>query len=261
MKRIIFILCLLLAQLSAGARTQGIVTDTRQTAARNVVVRHEGFTASYNTSTLCPDWVAWEITRETTRGDASREDGEFTADPLVRGCAESRDYSRSGYDRGHMCPAADMKWSRKAMAESFYMSNICPQRNGLNAGSWLTLEKFCRWSANRFSKVWVACGPLYMDGLQVHFIGYEHKVRVPDAFFKVVLKQHTDGTYSAIGFIMENVEEQEADFQQFTSLSRHALTVGELERMTGLTFFTFLKDASVKNSYDLRHWGLMQRKR
>lgn len=81
--------------------------------------------------------MAWELTREETKGEADRYD-KFMPDPeLPEPRVVHKDYTKSGYDRGHMAPAADMKWSKQAMAESFYMSNICPQVGNLNRGDWI----------------------------------------------------------------------------------------------------------------------------
>ena len=86
--------------------------------------------------------MAWTLTARQAQGTAPRYD-KFQADPKVRGAkAYPSDYTRSGYDRGHMAPAGDMKWSETAMQESFYMSNVCPQNRNLNRGDWKDLEEF-----------------------------------------------------------------------------------------------------------------------
>ena len=92
-----------------------------------------GYTVSFNPRLHIPNWVAWELTREETMGKTPRYD-KFSSDANVAGCAETYDYLYSGYDRGHMAPAADMKWSKDAMMESFYLTNICPQARELNRG-------------------------------------------------------------------------------------------------------------------------------
>lgn len=96
-----------------------------------------------------PNWVAWELTRQETTGNEERK-SKFLPDPdLPEPRVEHSDYTHSGYDRGHMAPAADMKWSEKAMQESFYMSNICPQNQKLNRDDWGDLENECRtWAKN-----------------------------------------------------------------------------------------------------------------
>lgn len=106
------------------------------------IISHTGFTLSFNRTHMQPNWVAWELTADETEGSTSRSD-DFQPDPLLPQPQQvtTADYTRSGYDRGHQCPSADMKWSEQAMRECFYMSNICPQDPQLNRGSWATLEK------------------------------------------------------------------------------------------------------------------------
>lgn len=70
------------------------------------------------------------------------------------------DYKRSGMDRGHMCPAGDNRWHWKAMQESFYMTNICPQNHNLNRGDWKELEDACRLWTKKEGKLYIVCGPV-----------------------------------------------------------------------------------------------------
>ena len=96
------------------------------------IIYHAGYTTSYNTTTLIPKWVAYELTDEEVQGVFPRS-GSFGMDPDSTGRQAMReDYSNSGWDKGHMAPAADMKWSEQSMYESFYLTNICPQNHTLN---------------------------------------------------------------------------------------------------------------------------------
>ena len=98
--------------------------------------------------------------------------------------ATNADYTRSGYDKGHMAPAADMKWSPQAMEESFYFSNMCPQHPQLNRRGWKNLEEKIRDWAIADSAIIIICGPIVAK--QPKTIG-KNKVVVPQQFFKVVL--------------------------------------------------------------------------
>ncbi len=98
------------------------------------IYRYEGFTVSYNRNLHIPNYVVWELTADETYGNIKRP-SKFTVDPAVDGSATPDDYRNSGFDRGHMAPAADMKWSDEAMTASHYMTNIAPQRHTLHAGS------------------------------------------------------------------------------------------------------------------------------
>lgn len=202
------------------------------------IVEHMGYTLSYNSGYRIPNWVAYELlSTELVTGNRSRED-KFTPDPSIKGRqAYDRDYSGSGYDRGHMAPAADMKWSSQAMKESFYLSNVCPQLHGLNAGAWNDLEQQVRYEAKYYGSVWVVCGPLFDTATPRNHIGENH-VMVPDSFFKALLARKKDGTgYVAIGFIFPN--------ENCTrNLTLYAMTVDELEARTGMDFFHNLETSA-----------------
>ena len=196
------------------------------------IIQRTGYTLSYHAKHRTPQWVAWELTKEETRGNEERTN-EFQPDPDVMGAkVVTYDYSHSGYDRGHMAPAGDMKWSKKAMQESFYMSNICPQDHNLNTEDWNDLENKSREWARRYGKVYIVCGPIY-NGTRNEYIG-DHRVKVPDAFFKVILINH-DRKQAALGFYFENKAGERP-------LSEYLVSVDKLEDMTGLDFFSALPD-------------------
>ena len=201
-----------------------------------IVLKRIGYTASYNNTYKTPNWVAWELTREETQGKEDRKD-KFVPDPdLPEPRVEHADYTRSGYDRGHMAPAADMKWSEEAMAQSFYMSNICPQNQKLNRDDWGDLEETCREWAKKYGRVYIVCGPIY-DKKNPKRIG-KHQVAVPDRFFKVVLIENRKNPM-AMGFLFDNAAHHQA-------LEKYMVTVDSVEAVTKLDFFSKLSD-SVEN--------------
>ena len=196
------------------------------------IIQRTGYTLSYDAKNKTPQWVAWELTKEETRGKEERSD-YFETDPDVKGSkVEFHDYSGSGYDRGHMAPAGDMKWSKKAMEESFYMSNICPQDHNLNTEDWNDLEMKSREWARRYGKVHIVCGPIY-KGIRNEYIG-EHRVKVPDAFFKVILINDSR-KQCALGFYFEN-EAGERPLEEYLT------SVDDVENLTGMDFFSALPD-------------------
>lgn len=201
-----------------------------------IKLRRTGYTVSYNNFYKTPNWVAWELTRTETTGTETRK-SKFLPDPdLPEPRVEHADYTHSGYDRGHMAPAADMKWSEKAMEESFYMSNICPQNQKLNRDDWKDLEDQCREWAKQYGQVYIACGPIY-DQESPKRIGV-HQVAVPDRFFKVVLVYERKKPV-AMGFLFENKAHHQ-------SLQKYVVSVDHVEEETGLDFFSLLPD-SVEN--------------
>lgn len=214
------------------------------------VVSHTGYVLSYNSETNCPNWVAWELTRQEAASQGRRSD-EFAPDPALdmRHQVTTNDYKGSGYDRGHMCPAGDMKWSPTAQRECFYMSNMCPQLHALNAGGWEKVESACRRWAKQEGSVFIACGPVFSNGRKVRTIGREHTVRVPDGFFKVVLSLRK-GQEKAIGFYYANNDREQ-------TMESAAMSVDDVERMTGYDFFYQIDKAvekRVEAQYNLRDW-------
>ena len=198
------------------------------------ILRREGYTVSYNSTSKCPNWVAWHLTKGHTYGRNQRSGVAFTEDTNVPSPrATDWDYYNSGYDRGHMCPAGDNKWDGLAMRESFLFTNICPQNHGLNKYEWNDLEILCRDWAREYGAIDIVCGPVYKSGEQ-KTIG-KNKVWVPDAFFKVVLCRQ--GKAKAIGFVYRNEGKKQ-------SMADAVRTVDEVERLTGMDFFPELDDAT-----------------
>ena len=159
---------------------------------------------------------------------------KFDVDPAVRGSAELADYRRSGYDRGHMIPAADVKWDAEAMRESHLLTNVCPQDHKLNAGAWATLESNCRQWARRDSAIIIICGPVLSDYMP-RSIGRDGRViPVPERFFKVLLAPYTTPP-RGIGFLMANGPVG-------GGVQNAAVTIDEVEAVTGYDFFSALPD-------------------
>lgn len=196
------------------------------------ILRRTGYTASYNSDRRVPNWVAWHLTPNRLTGDVKRSGLAFQEDEEVpEPRAVHFDYVRSGYDRGHMCPAGDNKWSAVAMDESFLFTNICPQAPSLNRGDWNEMEQACRKWAKQYGDLYIVCGPIFYKG-KTKTIG-ANKVAVPDAFFKVVLCMK--GEPKAIGFIYKNGDGNRPK-------GDYANSVDEVERITGIDFFPSLPD-------------------
>lgn len=196
------------------------------------LIQHIGYAVSYNEELLISNWVAWELTNQEVEGSYKRPNRPFEPDPDVHGkSGEHRDYSNSGYSRGHMAPAADMKWSEQAMNESFYMSNVCPQSAALNTSMWNRLENKTRAIAGQGSSVYVCCGPIVEANAKR--IG-SNGVAVPSYFFKVMIRKRA-GKWVGIGFIFPNEECKGGMFD-------YAMTIDEVEERTGIDFFFNLPD-------------------
>lgn len=197
------------------------------------IVSYTGFTLSYNTTYLLPNWVAYELTEEEVVNTPPPFKGAFLVDTSLTFIqADGYDYRGSGWSRGHMAPAADFKWSKNAYNDTFYYTNCCPQNQEMNNGSWNVLENFVRKIAKKYGLVYVVTGPVVGTN-RFGKIGAHHVV-VPDGFFKALLISY-EGRYYAVGFYMDNVPKKQ-------SIKDCCLSINELENLTGIDFFSSLSD-------------------
>lgn len=235
------------ASAGAAEADDKLVMQTSPKGTPEQILKRTGYVASYNKTTLLPNWVAWHLTAERTEGSAKRSGVDFAEDTEVpEPRATDWDYYNSGYDRGHMCPAADNKWSKKAMEESFLFTNMCPQNGNLNRGDWNEMEMACRKWAKKYGDLYIVCGPILYKGK--HKTIGNNKVVVPEAFFKVVLRTGDDP--QAIGFIYKNTSGNRPK-------DSYVNTVDEVERITGIDFFPSLPDnveKKVEAECDLGLW-------
>ncbi|KAG1198259.1 hypothetical protein G6F35_012663 [Rhizopus arrhizus] len=182
----------------------------------NDLVYRNAYVTSYNRRDRNPNWVAEHLTADSLkRGDqVDRQKSTFKEDDRIPAQFRARlsDYFKSGFDRGHMVPAADVKNSQVSMDETFYLTNISPQvGEGFNRDYWAHLEHFCRSLTQKFSDVYVFTGPLYLphqeaDGkfyVKYQMIGNPPNVAVPTHFYKVIMTHH-QGKYSVGAFVLPN---------------------------------------------------------
>jgi endonuclease G len=218
------------------------------TSKNEQIICHTGYCLSYDENYKLAKWVAYELTFAETQGTFARND-KFKPDPLItRNSATLADYKKSGYDRGHLAPAADMKWSAEAMVESFYLSNMSPQDKSFNRGIWKKLEEQVRDWAIENKAVYITTGPILEKGLPT--IG-PNQIPIPKAFYKVVL-DYSQPDIKAIGFILPNQGSS-------SPLSTFAISIDEVEKQTHLDFFTKLPDEienRIEQTVCTHCWGL-----
>ncbi|MBN2830577.1 MAG: DNA/RNA non-specific endonuclease [Candidatus Cloacimonetes bacterium] len=196
------------------------------------IVRHTAYTLEYDEQHEQADWVAYILDGSKLKGGEDRKDN-FREDKAVKtGSATPADYRGSGYDRGHLAPAADMNWSKEAMSESFYMSNMSPQTKEFNRDIWRKLETQVRLWALQHNVLYVVTGPVF-TGEETKKIG-KNEVTVPEYYYKVIL-DYTEPELKTIGFILPNSKSTK-------ELKEYAVTVNEVERKTGIDFFEKLPD-------------------
>ncbi len=214
------------------------------------IIRHEGYTVSYNSTWKIPNWVAYELTASEAIGKSKRKDN-FVADPTIGNTNNLKSsYYKSGYDRGHMAPAADMAWSDEVMAQSFYYTNMCPQHPTLNRGLWSNLEEQVRLWAIADSAIYVVTGVVVDNKQELNTIGNEGVV-VPNYLYKAVVSPFVSPP-RAIAFVMKNEKSN-------PTLVGCAISVDSLEAFANIDLFPTLPD-DIENAIeatfvsDAWHW-------
>lgn len=235
------------------------------------ILKRIAYTTSYNKNTKCPNWVAWHLKSENLDGPYHRSGvpyyddngsaigianfspeivyGDYFVDMEANAPRQEHSDWRehpSNIDHGHMCPAADCKWSKEVINQSFLLTNMCPQDHDLNAGDWENLEEKCRTWAKRYGDIYIVAGPIFLKGVR-NTLG-ANRVGIPDAFFKVILCMQK--APKAIGFVYPNNSEHHPQ-------SYYALSVDEVEKHTGIDFFPSLPDdieTDVESTYSLNDW-------
>ena len=216
------------------------------TSTTNQIIFHDNYTLSYNEQYEQAEWVAYVLKKSSKSNSYKRP--FFIEDPKVKTrSAHWKNYKNSGFDKGHLCPAGDMNFSQDAFYDTFYTSNISPQRHEFNNGVWNRLEQKIRYWSSKYDVVYVVTGGILSANLKT--IGTE-KVAVPEFLYKVLLTK-VNGEYKMIAFIVPN---QKSD----KPLYDFVVATDAVEKQTGIDFFPQLDDkienALEKNS-DYKSWS------
>lgn len=214
------------------------------------------YTICYRESYEESEWSAYKLTRNDLLGTTKRIDSFRHDNAILTGTVSQDVYTNSGFQKGHLTPAADMKRDDFAMYDSFYISNVCPQYSSLNTGKWSTLEKEIRNWCSLYGQVYVVTGPiLEKPAYEYNALGTTDKIIIPEYFYKVIFTYKTDEegnhTPMAIGFIMPN---NKCD----NDLSYYAVSVDTVESRTGLDFFSALDDSietQIEAFCDFNSWN------
>ncbi|TNJ43798.1 DNA/RNA non-specific endonuclease [Tamlana fucoidanivorans] len=196
------------------------------TSTTGAVIHHEGYSLSYHETYEQAEWVAYELKKEHL-SSIDRDRPYFEMDKAVKtGAAHWKNYKNSGYDKGHLCPAADKRYNMEAHDETFLTSNISPQNHQFNAGIWNDLEQKVRYWAKKHDGVFVITGGVLNEALPT--IG-EEQVAVPNQFFKIVL-DYNSGHPKLIAFLIPNKDSRKP-------LANFVVPVDAIETLTGIDFF------------------------
>ena len=213
----------------------------------NQIVKHNYYTLSYSEKYEQAEWVAYELKKSYLKNNSFKRPF-FIEDPkVITGSADWRNYKKSGYNKGHLCPAGDMEFVIDAYNDTFFTSNISPQLHEFNSGVWNRLEQKVRYWATKYDGVYIITGGVLESSLKT--IGKE-KVSVPEYFYKVLL-DNTEGNFKMIAFLVSNSESNKPLYSFVVSVDR-------IEKMTGIDFFPKLNDKienRLEKSSDYKNWS------
>jgi endonuclease G len=237
MKRIVLVCLLLLTipTLTISAPLDGCREHIKYGAPSETgdLLCRLGYAISHNPDKRVANWVAYHLTAEKMNGIHPRSE-DFRPDPDLSEDKRSKlsDYKGSGFHRGHMAPAASMKWSERAMSESFLLSNMAPQVGGFNSGIWKSLEtKVRKWVTER-DELYVVTGNTFESEIHAPLKG---NVVVPSHCFKVI---YDPVKVEVIAFILPNERGNPS-----STLHTYIVTVDEVEQKTGLDFLNLIEDS------------------
>ena len=212
----------------------------------NQIVYHNYYVLSYVEKYEQAEWVAYELKKEHLVSNNFERPFFVQDKKVVTGSADWRNYKFSGYDKGHLCPAGDRKFSKKAFDETFLTSNCSPQKHDFNDGVWNRLEQKVRYWVTKYNQLYVVTGGVLSNDLKR--IGKE-KVVVPNYFYKIILHKSGD-SYKMIAFLVPH-QESEKPLYQFV------VSTDSIEKLTGIDFFPKLNDKienQLEKKTDYKDW-------
>lgn len=217
------------------------------TSTTGQVVHHQFYSLSYNEKYEQAEWVAYELTQKQLSSIPIKRP-YFEQDPKVTTqSAHYKNFKDSGYNKGHLCPAGDRKFSVEAYNETFFTSNISPQTFEFNGGVWNRLEEKVRYWAQKYEKLYIVTGGILTPNLKT--IGSE-KVAVPQYFYKIIL-DNNGPKIKAIAFLMPHEKSEKGLYQFVTSID-------EIETLAGIDFFPELPDElenEIEKSSSYKDWA------
>ncbi len=229
-----------------------VVLDTNfnylPTSTTHQIIKHTYYTLSYNEKYEQAEWVAYELTPKHIKY-IDRKRPYFIYDKKVKTkSANYRNYKKSGYDKGHLVPAGDMRFSFDAFNDTFYTSNISPQNHQFNAGLWNRLEQKVRYWTKKYGNLYVITGGVLKNGLKK--IGDE-QVAVPNQFYKIIFDYSNKKQPKVVAFLMPN-KNSDKPLYKFTT------SIDTIEKLTGIDFFPALPndiENRLESKSDYKGWS------
>ena len=218
---IIACVCLLLSSIEGNGQTLSYVDN-------EVILRKTWITIGYDTVRMIPNYAVEKLTPDMLVGDSKRS--KFYADTTIKNAVTPSDYNGSGYDRGHLAPAANYKFSQKATDDTFVMTNMCPQTPELNRRSWLSLEDYIR-DLVEFHDTLVVLTGTYGDAGKI-----KNKVTIPKKMWKVAVGKRDNEVLTIIGWIYINCKSKQ-------SVENTAVSIDDIEQLINRDIQVGLSDS------------------
>ena len=217
------------------------------TSTTGKIVHHNFYSLSYSEKHEQAEWVAYTLRKEHISSANFKRPYFIKDSKVTTQSAHYKNYKKSGYDKGHLCPAGDRKFSKEAHDETFLTSNISPQNHQFNSGVWNRLEQKTRYWATKYKKLYVVTGGILTPNLKT--IGSE-KVAVPRYFYKIILDFHKP-EIKAIAFLIPHENSEKALYKFVTSID-------EIEKLTNIDFFSELPNElenNLEESSNYNNWN------
>ena len=232
----------------------------------DTLIEHKAYCLVYSEENEQAKWVSHIISVDIVNGRFGRSN-DFRIDPLIKtGSSEEADYFNKilqpdgtydydgfGYDRGHLAPSADFRWSQIALSESYFYSNMSPQRPQFNRDGWADLEDLMRaYVFEKKNSLFVVTGPVLTDSMKV-LRRSVNDITIPEFYFKVAYDAKNK---TGIGFLLPNEAIK-------YPIEYYAKTIDEIEDITGIDFFASLPESleNVVESQKNIDWWLPARQK
>lgn len=215
------------------------------------------FSMEYDKSKKHSRWIAFRFDNMTKQQNVIRSDEPFDVDPSVSSEYQrvQADFGRQGYDRGHLCASADRLYSREVNEQTFYYTNMSPQKKEFNRVIWATLEgavqKWGRSCTASDTMYVVKGGTIDKEEQIIKYINNDRSKPVPKYYYMAVLFKKAE-SFKAIAFWLEHTDKPKS-----TKLVDYALSIDELEEKTGIDFFPALNDKLenvIEATYSAKAW-------
>jgi endonuclease G, mitochondrial len=235
-------------ETSSEGLVENFDIDYLPTSTTNQIIRHDNYVLSYNEKYEQAEWVYYKMSAKNLKRYKLKRPYFEQDKKVLTNSADWRNYKNSGYSKGHLCPAGDMKFSKKAYEDTFLTSNISPQNYEFNSGIWNRLEQKTRYWVMGFDEVYVITGGVLTSDLKR--IGSEN-VAVPKYFYKIIAT-NKNNNIKAIAFLIPNKKSDASLYQYVTSIDK-------IEELTKIDFFAQLDDiieAKLESKSDYKSWSL-----